>query len=63
MSATFDKQDEDGQMLDETELNMNLNVSYNLKEKNFNIVDNKLEQEKIQNHETKFSNWKFDKIK
>ena len=29
-SARFDKQDEDGQLLDETELFINLNINHNL---------------------------------
>ena len=38
-SASFDKQDEDGLMLDEIDLYFNLNINQNLKERDNNNVD------------------------
>ena len=38
-SARFDKQDEDSQILDETEIFINLNVNHNLTETDINIID------------------------
>ena len=62
-SARFDKQDEDGQLLDEIELFINLNINHNLTEtdiKNNNVVS-PLEYQK-QQQEMKDSGWRFDKI-
>ena len=38
-SARFDKQDEDSQLLDETEIFINLNINHNLTETDFNNID------------------------
>ena len=38
-SARFDKQDEDNQVLDETELIINLNINHNLTETDINNID------------------------
>ena len=62
-SARFDKQDEDGELLDETELFINLKINHNLTEtdtKNINVVS-PLEYQK-QQQEMKNSGWRFDKI-
>ena len=62
-SARLDKQDEDGQILDEIELYINVGINRNLTR---NIIDNnnlrfQLERE-ILNQEMKDSGWKFDEI-
>ena len=62
-SARFDKQNEDGQLLDETELFINLNINHNLTQTdidNINIVS--LLEYQIQQQEMKDSGWRFDKI-
>ena len=62
-SARFDKQNEDGQLLDETELFINLNINHNLTQSdldNINVVSS-LEHH-IQQQEMKDSGWRFDKI-
>ena len=62
-SAIFDKQDENGQLLDETELLINLNINHNLTQSdldNINIIS-PLEFQ-IQQQEKKDSGWRFDKI-
>ena len=62
-SARFDKQDEDNQILDETELFINLNINHNLTQSdldNINIIS-PLEFQ-IQQQEMKDSGWRFDKI-
>ena len=62
-SARFDKQDEDGQLLDETELFINLNINQNLTQgdvDNINIIC-PLERQ-IQQQEMKDSGWRFDKV-
>ena len=62
-SARFNKQDEDGELLDETELFINLNINHNLTETdiiNINVVS-PLEYQK-QQQEMKDSGWRFDKI-
>ena len=62
-SARFDKQDEDGQLLDETELFINLNINQNLTQSdidNFNITF-PLEHQ-IQQQEMKDLGWRFDKL-
>ena len=62
-SARFDKQNEDGQLLDETELFNNLNLNHNLTQTdldNINVVSS-LEHQ-IQQQEMKDSGWRFDKI-
>ena len=62
-SARFDKQDEDGQLLDETELFINLNINHNLTQSDLDNIDvvSPLEQQK-QQQEMKDSGWRFDKI-
>ena len=62
-SARFDKQNEDGQLLDETELFINLNINHNLIQTdiaNINVVS-PLEHQ-IQQQEMKDSGWRFDKV-
>ena len=62
-SARFDKQNEDNQVLDETELFINLNINHNLTQTdidNINVVSS-LEHQ-IQQQEVKDSGWRFDKI-
>ena len=62
-SARFDKQDEYDQLLDETELFINLNINHNLIQTdiaNINIIS-PLEHQ-IQQQEMKDSGWRFDKI-
>ena len=62
-SARFDKQDEDNQILDETELFINLNVNHNLTETDHDNIDKKSPLEhQIQQQEMKDSGWRFDKI-
>ena len=62
-SARFDKQDEKNQVLDETELFINLIIYYILPETNINNIDDKsLLKHQIQVHETKGWGWRFDKI-
>ena len=59
----FDKQDEDGQLLDETELFINLNINQNLTQRdidNINVtfpLDHQIQQQK-----TRDSGWRFDII-
>ena len=62
-SARFDKQDEDGQLLDETELFINLNINHNLTQTDINNIDvvSPLETQKLQ-VEMRDSGWRFDKI-
>ena len=62
-SAIFDKQDEDGQILDETEMFFNLNINHNLTETDINITNvvSPLEYQK-QQQEMKDSGWRLDKI-
>ena len=61
-SARFDKQDENDQLLDETELFINFNINHNLTETDFNKIDvvSPLEYQ-IQQQEMKDSGWRFDK--
>ena len=61
-SARFDKQDENNQVLDETELFTNLNINHNLTETDIDKIDiiSQLKQQ-IQIEETKKSGWRFDK--
>ena len=62
-SARFDKQNEDGQLLDETELFINLNINHNLTQTDINNIDVKSPLEnQIQLQEKKDSGWRFDKI-
>ena len=62
-SARFDKQNEDNQILDETELFINLNNNHKLTQTdiaNINVVSALDHQ--IQQQEMKDSGWRFDKI-
>ena len=62
-SARFDKQNEDGLLLDETEMYINLNINHNLTQgdiDNINITS-PLERQ-IQNQEMQDSGWRFDKL-
>ena len=62
-SARFDKQDEDGQLLDETELFINLKINQNLTESDLDNINNTFPLERqIQQQEMKDSRWRFDKI-
>ena len=62
-SARFDKQDEDGELLDEIEFIINLNINHNLTETDINNINvvSPLEYQK-QQQEMKDSGWRFDKI-
>ena len=62
-SAIFDKQDENNQLLVETELFFILNINHNLTEKDTNKIDIRAPLEhQIQKQDTKDSGWPFDKI-
>ena len=62
-SARFDKQDEDGQLLDEIELFINLNMNYNITQSDIDNIDIRSPLEhQIQKQEMKDSGWRFDKI-
>ena len=62
-SARFGKQDEDNQVLDETELFNNLNINHNLTESDLDEVDIKSPlQLQVQQQEMKDSGWRFDEI-
>ena len=62
-SAIFDRQDEDGQILDETELFINLNINQNLTQSDLDNVNITFPLERqIQQQEMKDSGWRFDKI-
>ena len=62
-SARFDKQDEDNQVLDETELFVNLNINHNLTESDLDEIDIKSTLDhQIQQQELKDSGWRFDEI-
>ena len=60
--ARFDKQDEDNQLLDETELFINLNINHKLTQTDINNIDvvSPFEHQK-QQQEMKDSGWRFDK--
>ena len=61
-SARFSKQNEDNQLLDETELFNKLNINHNLTETDINKIDVKSPLEhQIQQHGIKDSGWRFDK--
>ena len=62
-SARFDKQDENNQKLDETELFINLKINRNLTQTDIDNIDvvSPLEHQ-IQQQEMKHSGWRFDKI-
>ena len=62
-SARFDKQNEDNQVLDETEIFINLNINHNLTQSDLDNIDVKPPLEfQIQQQEMKDSGWRFDKI-
>ena len=61
-SARFDKQHEDNQVLDETEVFNNLNINHKLTQTDFDNIDVKSPLEhQIQQQEMKNSGWQFDK--
>ena len=61
-SARFDKQDEDNQVIDETELLINININHNLTQTDIDKIDVKSPFEhQIQQQEMKYSGWRFDK--
>ena len=60
-SARFDKQDEDNQLLDETESFLNLNNNHNLTESDLDKIDVRYPLEhQIQQQEMKKSGWSVD---
>ena len=62
-SARFDKQDEDDQLLDETELFINLNINQNLTQSDLDNINITFRLERqFQQQEMKDSGWRFDKI-
>ena len=62
-SAKFDKQDENDQVLDETELCINLNINHNLTKNDLDKIDIKSPVEhQIKQQDMKDSGWIFDKI-
>ena len=62
-SARFDKQDEDNQVVDETQLFINLNITHNLTQTDIDNIDIKSPLDfQIQQQEMKDSGWRFDKI-
>ena len=61
--ARFDKQNEDNQVLDETDSFINLNINHNLTQTDLDKIDIKSPLEhQIQQQEIKDSGWRFDKI-
>ena len=61
--SRFDKQDEDGQIFDETELFINLNINQNLTQSDLDNINITFPLERqIQQQEMKDSGWRFDKI-
>ena len=62
-SARFDKQEENDQVVDETELFNNLNVNHNLTQSDLDKINFIFPLEfQIQQQEMKDSGWRFDKI-
>ena len=62
-SARFDKQGEDGLLLDETELFINLNINQNLTQSDLDNINITFPLERqIQQQEMNDSGWRFDKI-
>ena len=62
-SARFDKQGENDQVLDETELFNSLIINHNLTQTDINNIDVQSQLEhQIQLQETKDSSWRFDKF-
>ena len=61
-SARFDKQDEANQVVDETEIFINLNSNHNLIETDIDNFDVKSPLEnQIQQQEMRDSGWRFDR--
>ena len=61
-SATIDKQDEDNQVLDETELFINLKIKHSLTESDLDEIDVRSSLEhQIQQQKMKDSGWRFEK--
>ena len=61
-SARFDKQNEDNQVVDETEIFNNLNINHTLTQTDIDNIDVKSPLEhQIQQQEMKDSGWRFDK--
>ena len=61
--ARFDKQDEDDQLLDETELFINLNINQKLTQSDIDNINITFPLDhQIQQQEMKDSGWRFDKI-
>ena len=61
-SARFDKQDENNQVVDETEFFIDLNINQNLTQTDIDDIDVKSPLEhQIQQKEMKDSGWRFDK--
>ena len=61
-SARFDKQNEDNQILDETELVTNLKIIHSLTESDVDKIDVRSPLEHQIQQEMKDSGWRFDKI-
>ena len=62
-SARFDEQDEDNQVLDETELLINFNINHNLTETDLDNTDIKSPlKHQIQAQEMENARWRLDKI-
>ena len=62
-AARSDKQDEDGQMLEETDFYTNLNFNHNLTESDIERIDVSFQlEQQIQKQVMKSSGWRFDKI-
>ena len=62
-TAKFDKQNEDNQVLDETDLFINLYINHNLTESDLDKIDVRSPLElQIQQQEMKHSGWRFDRI-
>ena len=62
-SARFDKQDENNQVLDETEFLVNLKVYHNLTKSDLDNIDIKSPlDDQIQPQQMKDSGWRFDNI-
>ena len=62
-STRFDKQDKDGQLLDEIELFINLNKNYNITQSDIGNINITFPLERLtQKQEMKDSGWRFDKL-
>ena len=62
-SARFDKEDEDGQILDEIELYIDSKIYHNLTESDLDNIKVRFAlEEQSQKQEMKDSGWRFDKI-